>query len=104
MQERLSSPSILSSFWFMSLKEEPTLGGMRIKTPKRNIAAPLDPAAFADVVIQIYLDNVGDLELIAKNIESLNLNFSRYNHNFFEVVFIGGHAQPGTIKPDEGRK
>lgn len=35
--------------------------GTRIKTRKRNIAAPLDPAAFADAVVQIYLDNAGDL-------------------------------------------
>ncbi|XVE62173.1 hypothetical protein DITRI_Ditri06bG0097300 [Diplodiscus trichospermus] len=78
--------------------------GTRIKTRKRNIAAPLDPAAFADAVVQIYLDNVGDLELIAKNIESSDLNFSRYGDTFFEVVFTGGRTQPGTIKPDEGER
>ena len=39
----------------------PTFSGTRIKTRKRNIAAPLDPAAFADAVVQIYLDNAGDL-------------------------------------------
>ncbi|GAY62293.1 hypothetical protein CUMW_216660 [Citrus unshiu] len=66
----------------MSSKEKPTLGGTRIKPRKRNIAAPLDPAAFSDAVVQIYLDNAGDLELIAKCIESSDLNFSRY-----ETVF-----------------
>lgn len=86
----------------MSSKERPTLGGTRIKTRKRNIAAPLDPAAFADAVVQIYLDNAGDLELIAKSIESADLNFSRYGDTFFEVVFTGGRTQPGTTKPDEG--
>ncbi|RWW27054.1 hypothetical protein GW17_00008533 [Ensete ventricosum] len=35
--------------------------GTRIKTRKRNITAPLDPAAFADAVVQIYLENAGDL-------------------------------------------
>nr|GMC47766.1 Basic leucine zipper and W2 domain-containing protein 2 [Ipomoea batatas] len=30
----------------------------------------MDPAAFADAVVQIYLDNAGDLELVAKSIES----------------------------------
>ncbi|RYR16638.1 hypothetical protein Ahy_B04g073670 isoform A [Arachis hypogaea] len=69
----------------MSSKERPTLGGTRIKTRKRNIAAPLDPAAFADAVVQIYLDNAGDLELVAKNIESSDLNFSRYGDTFFEA-------------------
>ncbi|XP_061351187.1 uncharacterized protein LOC133296256 [Gastrolobium bilobum] len=88
----------------MSSKERPTLGGTRIKTRKRNIAAPLDPAAFSDAVVQIYLDNAGDLELIAKTIESADLNFSRYGDTFFEVVFTGGRTQPGTTKPDEGER
>ncbi|KAJ1375187.1 W2 domain [Sesbania bispinosa] len=88
----------------MSSKERPTLGGTRIKTRKRNIAAPLDPAAFSDAVVQIYLDNAGDLELIAKSIESSDLNFSRYGDTFFEVVFTGGRTQPGTTKPDEGER
>ncbi|KAI4368258.1 hypothetical protein MLD38_016834 [Melastoma candidum] len=88
----------------MSSKERPTLGGTRIKTRKRNIAAPLDPAAFADAVVQIYLDNAGDLELVAKSLESSDLNFSRYGDTFFEVVFIGGQTQPGNVKPDEGER
>uniref|UniRef100_C6JRY9 Uncharacterized protein n=2 Tax=Sorghum bicolor TaxID=4558 RepID=C6JRY9_SORBI len=87
---------------FMSSKEKPTLGGTRIKTRKRNIAAPLDPASFSDAIVQIYLDNGGDLELVAKSIESSDLNFSRYGDTFFEVVFVGGRTQPGTIKPEEG--
>lgn len=97
--------------------------GTRIKTRKRNIAAPLDPAAFADAVVQIYLDNAGDLvivtgatiilltmyvnmyvvllsilavpncncyvqELIAKSIESSDLNFQRYGDTFFEASFL----------------
>ncbi|KAG0464169.1 hypothetical protein HPP92_020238 [Vanilla planifolia] len=86
----------------MSSKEKPTLGGTRYKTRKRNITAPLDPTAFADAVVQIYLDNAGDLELVAKSIESSDLNFSRYGDTFFEVIFTGGRTQPGTIKPDEG--
>ncbi|XP_010551247.1 PREDICTED: protein krasavietz-like [Tarenaya hassleriana] len=88
----------------MSSKEKPTLGGTRIKTRKRNIAAPLDPAAFSDAVVQIYLDNAGDLELVAKSIESSDLNLSRYGDIFLEVVFTGGRTQPGTIKPEEGER
>ncbi|KAL5676703.1 hypothetical protein ACJX0J_012834, partial [Zea mays] len=76
--------------------------GTRIKTRKRNIAAPLDPASFSDAIVQIYLDNGGDLELVAKSIESSDLNFSRYGDTFFEVVFVGGRTQPGTVKPEEG--
>ncbi|XP_073285397.1 uncharacterized protein [Primulina huaijiensis] len=85
-----------------SSKEKPTLGGTRLKTRKRNISTPLDPAAFSDAVVQVYLDNAGDLELVAKIIESSDLNFSRYGDTFFEVVFRGARTQPGTIKPDEG--
>ncbi|CAA6659809.1 unnamed protein product [Spirodela intermedia] len=88
----------------MVSKEKPTLGGTRIKTRKRNIAAPLDPASFADAVVQIYVDNAGDLELVAKSIESSDLNFSRYGDTFFEVVFTGGRTQPGTVKPDDGER
>ncbi|EPS67129.1 hypothetical protein M569_07647, partial [Genlisea aurea] len=76
--------------------------GTRIKTRKRNITAPLDPAGFSDAVVQIYLDNSGDLELVAKCLESSELNFSRYGDTFFEVVFRGARTQPGTVKPDEG--
>ncbi|GKV40170.1 hypothetical protein SLEP1_g47838 [Rubroshorea leprosula] len=62
--------------------------GTRIKTRKQNVAAPLDPAAFADAVVQIYLDNAGDLELVCKNLESSGLNFSRYGYTFFEASFL----------------
>ncbi len=72
----------LSQSWFMSSKERPTLGGARIKTRKRNIAAPLDPTTFADAVVQIYLEHEGDLELVAKSIESADLDFSRYGDTF----------------------
>ncbi|KAK6136390.1 hypothetical protein DH2020_029880 [Rehmannia glutinosa] len=71
---------------------------------------------FSDAVVQIYLDNAGDLELIAKSLESSDLNFSRYGDTFFEVsfsdsavymtfvVFRGVRTQPGTIKLDEGER
>ncbi|KMZ58733.1 Basic leucine zipper and W2 domain-containing protein [Zostera marina] len=88
----------------MNSKEKPTLGGTRIKTRKRSIAAPLDTATFTVAVVQIYLDNAGDLEAVAKTIESANLDFSRYGDTFFEVIFTGGRTQPGTIKPDEGER
>ena len=48
--------------WFSFLSMH---SGTRIKTRKRNIAAPLDPAAFADAVVQIYLDNAGDLVIVS---------------------------------------
>ncbi|OAE21362.1 hypothetical protein AXG93_891s1100 [Marchantia polymorpha subsp. ruderalis] len=68
-------------------KEKPTLGGTRIKTRKRNIAVPLDPSSFADAVVQIYLEHQGDLELIAKDVEASDLDFSRYGDTFFEELY-----------------
>lgn len=47
--------------------------GTRIKTRKRNIAAPLDPAAFSDAVVQIYLDNAGDLVIIVGILHPIHL-------------------------------
>ncbi|KAG0556742.1 hypothetical protein KC19_11G076400 [Ceratodon purpureus] len=88
----------------MSSKEKPTLGGTRIKTRKRNIAVPLDTATFADAVVQIYNEHQGDLELIAKDVDGSELDFSRYGDTFFEVVFTGGRNQPGTTKPEEGER
>eukprot|EP00249_Psilotum_nudum_P010477 c22563_g1_i1 orf=247-1482(+) len=88
----------------MSSKERPTLGGTRIKTRKRNIAAPLDPSTFADAVGQIYIEHAGDLELIARDIDASDLDFSRYGDTFFEVVLTGGRNQPGTTKPEEGER
>ncbi|CAK9209457.1 unnamed protein product [Sphagnum troendelagicum] len=78
--------------------------GTRIKTRKRNIAVPLDTATFGDAVVQIYLEHHGDLELIAKDIDAADLDFSRYGDTFFEVVFTGGPNQPGTTKPEEGAR
>lgn len=52
--------------------------GTRIKTRKRNIAAPLDPAAFADAVVQIYLDNAGDLVIFSPMHHSLLLQCSLF--------------------------
>ena len=43
-------------------------------------------------VVQIYLEHEGDMELVAKSIESSDLDFSRYGVTFFEVVFIGGRT------------
>eukprot|EP00897_Mesotaenium_endlicherianum_P009042 jgi/Mesen1/8166/ME000438S07269 len=86
----------------MSSKEKPTLGGTRIKTRKRNIAVPLDPTSFANAVVQIYLEHQGNLELVAKDIDASELDFSRYGETFFEVVFSGGRMQPGTTKPEDG--
>jgi hypothetical protein len=39
----------------MSTKEErPTLAGVNVKTRKRNIVVPADPASFATAIVQIF--------------------------------------------------
>jgi hypothetical protein len=59
-----------------------TTSGTRIKTRKRNIAAPLDPAAFADAVVQIYLDNAGDLV----NYHCILHPFSFVDYLYFYII------------------
>ncbi|CAI9759771.1 unnamed protein product [Fraxinus pennsylvanica] len=92
------SPIHLDLGLFMSSKEKPTLGnrGTWIKTRKRNIVAPLDPASFSDAVVQIYLDNAGDLELVARSLESSDLNFSRDGYTFFFEVLQALRRLKGT--------
>mgnify|MGYP007051833562 CR=1 FL=1 len=48
----LSSTQTTYTFYF---------SGTRIKTRKRNIAAPLDPSSFADAIVEVYLQHEGDL-------------------------------------------
>ncbi|KAF3452468.1 hypothetical protein FNV43_RR02901 [Rhamnella rubrinervis] len=70
-----------------SSKERPTLGLLFglwyswIKTIS-GILLAAGPCSFSDAVVQIYLDNAGDLELVARSIESSDLNFSRYGDTF----------------------
>mmetsp|Transcript_181 Transcript_181/g.463 ORF Transcript_181/g.463 Transcript_181/m.463 type:complete len:420 (+) Transcript_181:190-1449(+) len=85
----------------MTTKEEkPTLGGVTIKTRKRNIAVPLDPASFANAVIAIFEDAEGTtpaeiLSAGCKVLETSTLDFSRYGETLFEVLFAGGRMAAG---------
>mmetsp|Transcript_28976 Transcript_28976/g.81615 ORF Transcript_28976/g.81615 Transcript_28976/m.81615 type:complete len:421 (-) Transcript_28976:224-1486(-) len=85
----------------MTTKEEkPTLGGVTIKTRKRNIAVPLDPASFANAVIAIFEDAEGEtvaeiLSAGCKVLETSTLDFSRYGTTLFEVLFAGGRMTAG---------
>jgi len=90
----------------MTTKEEkPTLGGVTIKTRKRNIAVPLDPASFANAVIAIFEDAEGDnaaeiLTAGCKVLETSTLDFSRYGETLFEVLFAGGRMAAGGSLDD----
>jgi len=85
----------------MTTKEEkPTLGGVTIKTRKRNIAVPLDPGSFANAVIAIFEDAEGEtaaevLSAGCKVLETSTLDFSRYGETLFEVLFAGGRMTAG---------
>mmetsp|Transcript_4435 Transcript_4435/g.10718 ORF Transcript_4435/g.10718 Transcript_4435/m.10718 type:complete len:422 (-) Transcript_4435:199-1464(-) len=85
----------------MTTKEEkPTLGGVTIKTRKRNIAVPLDPASFANAVVAIFDDTEGEtvaekLSAGCKVLETSSLDFSRYGETLFEVLYAGGRMTAG---------
>merc|ERR1711976_716988 len=87
-------------FCMTTKEEKPTLGGVTIKTRKRNIAVPLDPASFANAVIAIFDDAEGEgvadiLSAGCKVLETSTLDFSRYGDTLFEVLFAGGRMTAG---------
>lgn len=98
----------------MTTKEEkPTLAGVTLKTRKRNIVVPVDPASFANAVIAIYTDAAEgcttleeELDAGTKSLENANsLEFSRYGDTLFEVLFAGGMlAAGGKYASEEGTK
>merc|ERR1712216_591102 len=95
----------------MSTKEEkPTLGGVRIRQRKRNINVPLDPASFAEGLLDIFSSakdeadgNVeGALEGALGGIDQSDLDYNRYNETFFEVLFTGWILSASSS--DKGRE
>lgn len=87
--------------------------GAQIKTRKRNIAVPLDPASFATAVVHIFDDakevEGNDQSSIDKNLQagvkgldSAELDFSRYGETLFEVLFAGGRMAAGGNVVEEG--
>jgi hypothetical protein len=85
--------------------------GVTLKTRKRNIVIPVDPASFANAVIAICQEaaeaagattleeklNAGCKALEADN----SLEFSRYNDTLFEVFFVGGMIAAGGKLAEE---
>uniref|UniRef100_A0A7S0V4U6 W2 domain-containing protein n=1 Tax=Polytomella parva TaxID=51329 RepID=A0A7S0V4U6_9CHLO len=98
----------------MSTKEEkPTLAGVNVKTRKRNIVIPEDPASFADAVVTIIQNAAAKvdsknveaiLEASAKALDSAELEWNRYGDTLFEVFFAGGRLGAGTSLADETAK
>lgn len=95
----------------MSTKEEkPTLAGVQIKARKRNIAVALDPGSFSDAVVSVFEeafdgDNLDkSLQDGVKVLEGVDLDFSRYGDNLFEILFTGGRMAAGGNVVEEGKK
>ena len=76
--------------------------GTRIKTRKRNITIPLDPASFSDAVVQIYLDNAGDLVIVAPSFMIAKIFFCINmllidNFICLSMIFLYRNSLPGTL-------
>ncbi|UPQ98768.1 W2 domain-containing protein [Chloropicon primus] len=77
---------------------------------KRNINVPLDPASFAESLLDIFTaaKEAGDgnvdsaLEHALAGIDQSDLDYNRYGETFFEVVFTGWIL--GTSSNDKGRE
>lgn len=85
--------------------------GVTLKTRKRNIVVPVDPASFANAVIAICQDAAESagaktdqekLEAGCKDLENNStLEFSKYSDTLFEVFFAGGMIAAGGKYVDE---
>ncbi|KXZ51094.1 hypothetical protein GPECTOR_14g77 [Gonium pectorale] len=78
------------------------LGGVNVKTRKRNIVIPEDPGSFADAVVTLCQDAAdgvnleADLEAAAKALDGAELEYSRYGDILFQVFFAGGRLGTGA--------
>lgn len=82
--------------------------GVNVKTRKRNVAVPHDPAGFADSVLKIIETNCADkegttekLKSAVKAIDASNLDFSRYGVELFEIFFAGNRMGVGAKLADD---
>ena len=82
--------------------------GVNVKTRKRNIVVPEDPASFANAVITLVEDASEEgvgldayLEAAAKALDTAELEFQRYGDVLFEVWFAGGRVGTGSTLVDD---
>ena len=87
------------------------LQGVNVKTRKRNVAVPLDPAGFADSVLTLFEEHCtgvdGVVEKLAaanKALDTVNLDFSRYGVTLFEIYFSGARMGIGTKLVDDAKR
>jgi len=85
---------------------------VNVKTRKRNVAVPLDPAGFADSVLTLFETHCSKAEGVeaklaaaGKALESADLDFSRYGDTLFEIYFAGARMGIGAkLAGDEKQK
>mmetsp|Transcript_12741 Transcript_12741/g.22531 ORF Transcript_12741/g.22531 Transcript_12741/m.22531 type:complete len:420 (-) Transcript_12741:347-1606(-) len=93
-----------------SKEEKPTLAGVTVRQRKRNIVIPVDPASFADAVIQIMQDAAeggslsDDLDAASKALDSAEIEYARYGDTLFEVLFAGGRMASGASLAEGGSR
>ena len=84
---------------------------MNVKTRKRNVAVPHDPAGFAEGVLKIIdakcsgIDDTSEkLNAAVKALDASNLDFSRYGVELFEIFFAGARMGIGTKLADDTKE
>ena len=85
---------------------------MNVKTRKRNVAVPHDPAGFADSVLTLFEANCTQVEGVeaklaaaGKCLGTSDLDFSRYGDTLFEIYFAGARMGIGAkLAGDEKQK
>lgn len=94
----------------MPTNDVETCSGVRIKARKRNITVALDPASFAEAILDIFEDTRQEglaleqqLDAANKVIDNSDLDFSTYGETLFEIIFMGGRLSAG-VKVLEGEK
>lgn len=87
------------------------LQGVNVKTRKRNVAVPLDPAKFASDVLTLFKDATKDKEDVAdklaaagKSLDGTDLDFSRYGVTLFEIYFAGARMGVGAKLADDAKE
>ena len=84
------------------------LQGVNVKTRKRNVAVPHDPAGFAEGVLTLLDKHCSDVEGITnkltaaiKALDGSKLDFARYGVELFEIFFAGARMGIGTKLADD---
>jgi hypothetical protein len=84
------------------------LQGVNVKTRKRNVAVPHDPAGFTDSVLKLLDEKCSGIEgtsdkltAAVKALDGSNLDFSRYGVELFEIFFAGARMGIGTKLADD---